>query len=341
MHHVVAGPGRRYKTVVHFHPAAIAASPAASGASAEPHDDWCDSVVDWSSDIDQHRQFVCPTLTPLFYSPVYSELNAAQQLRYNQLSAISFVDLILFFEQSFSAALESLLRERDRHSASFQAEIEHFRDDERRHCQLWRKLNRLSMPQPQNANGYRIIRVGGALRLLLGFLSARPRPFPVAALMMLTLEEHSIEISRRCARVEENVLEPHYRDAFRAHLLDEARHVQIDRTILRELLKPLSGSARRLNATLFQMFIRKLWLRPANAAASVVEVLVDEFPELRPTRSRLLAGLGEAGNNPEYRRMMFSPKCTPLLFGLLRLHPEFCPAEIRDEFQIFGEGQLT
>jgi len=312
-----------------------------AGRNTETQSDWCDSVVDWSSDVDHRRMFVCPTLTPLFYAAVYRELTAAQQLRYNQLSAISFNDLILFFERSFAGALESLLRQRDRQTAEFRIEIEGFLADERRHCEMWRRLNCVSMPRKPDVGDYRIIRVGRPLRILLSVLTDRPRTFPVVVFMMLTLEEHSIEISRRCARVASDVLEPHYRDAFRAHLVDEARHVQVDKKILHELIDPLSVSARRLNAALFQLFIRKLWLRPARAAARVVKVLADEFPELRPIQSRLLAGLGEAGNNPEYRRMMLSARCVPLLFGLLRRYPEFCPGELKSELQLLAEGQPT
>ena len=289
-----------------------------AGRNSESQSDWCDSVVDWSSDVDQRRIFVCPTLTPLYYAEIYRELTAAQQLRYNQLSALSFNDLILFFERSFAGALGSLLRQRERRTAESRCELESFLADQRRHCELWRRLTSASVPRQHHVDDYRIIRVGRPLRVLLGMLTKRPRTFPVVVLMMLTLEEHSLEMSRRCARVASNVLEPHYRDAFRAHLLDEVRHVQIDSKILHELIDPLSGPIRRLNAGLFQLFLRKLWLRPARAAARVVKVLADELQELRPIQSRLLAGLVEAGNNPEYRRMMLSARCAPLLFRLLR-----------------------
>jgi len=338
---MIADPTRPHKQVVKFPSTEIVAPGAVAGRITEPQSDWCESVVDWSSEIDHRRLFVCPTLTPLFYSPVYRELTAAQQLRYNQLAAISFNDLILFFERSFAAALESLLWKPGRLSPEFRLEIAGFLADEQRHCQMWRRLNSISMPRQQKTGDYRIIRVARPLRILLSLLTDRPRPFPVAVLMMLMLEEHSIEISRRCARLAADVLEPHYRDAFRAHLLDEARHVQVDKRILHELIEPLSMSARRLNAALFQLFIRKLWLRPARAAARAVQVLTDEFEDLRPNQSLLLAGLGEAGNNPAYKRMMFSPECAPLLFELLRLCPEFCPGEMKSELQILAEGQPT
>jgi hypothetical protein len=338
---MIADPTRRNKQGVTRHTTEVVAPGAECGGNSRSESEWCDSVADWSSDIDQRRIYVCPTLTPLFYSPVYRELTDEQKLRYNQLSAISFNDLILFFERSLTPALESLLLQWGGLSAEFRGEIEGFLADERRHWQLWRRLNSISMPRQPNTGDYRIVRVGRPLRMLLSVLTFRPQRFPVVVLMMLLLEEHSIEISRRCARLGADVLEPHYRDALRAHLLDEAKHVQLDKRILHELIKPLTHSARRFNSALVQLFVQNLWLRPARAAARVVRVLTDEIPELLPIRARLLAGLGEAGNNPEYRRMMLSPACAPLLFGLLRQYPEFCPGEMKCQLQVLAEDQLT
>jgi P-aminobenzoate N-oxygenase AurF len=335
---VVAERGRRYKNAMRLHAEMIAEHDGVTGREAAPPDDWSDSVVDWSSAIDLGKVFVCPTLTPLFYSTAYRELTGEQQLRYNQLSAISFIDLILFFERSFTASLEALLRQDGRLSDSFRADIQDFRDDERRHCQLWERLNRASTARGRKTHDYRIVRVGRPLCILLRMSTCRPRTFPVVVLMMLTLEEHSIEISRRCARVAADVLEHHYRDAFRAHLLDESVHVQVDRRILNELIEPLSPILRRLNAALFRLFIRKLWLRPALAAVRVVQALVAEFQELQSIQPRLLQGLNEAGNSPEYRQMMLSSESAPLLFGLLRRYPEFCPKEVRIDRQVPAGG---
>ena len=58
------------------------------------HDD--EPTLDFSTPIDRRCWFVCPTLTPLYYTHVYRELNDEQQRRYNQLTALSFNELIAF-----------------------------------------------------------------------------------------------------------------------------------------------------------------------------------------------------------------------------------------------------
>ena len=261
---------------------------------------------------------VCPTLTPLYYAgPEYDGLPDDLRRQYNALTAAAFVDLILFFEQAFAAALAALLREPDRLGPELAIAVERFAEDERRHGRMWRDLRRGEPP---------VVCVGRPLRWGLAWLARRPRRFPVVVLVMLAMEELSIEMSRRCGRIDPANLDPAYAAAFREHLLDEARHVQVDRRLLAHLLDPLPPRWAWANAALFRLFLRHLWLRPARAAARVVDVMA----EGRPDRRRLRAAFRRVGESPAYRRMMFSPQTSPLLVAVLRKHPAFCPAELRD-----------
>jgi hypothetical protein len=282
------------------------------------------AAADWS------RLFVCPTLTPLYYTPGYAALTDRQRLRYNQLTAVAFNDLVLFFEQTFAAALAALLADPSALDDDLRRRVERFAADERRHVEMWRRLNRMTAAGRGNGNnndgdGQPLVRVGRPLAAALGWMAARPRAFPVVVLVMLLLEEHSIEIARRCGRMAAGDIEPHYAAAHRAHLADEARHVNVDRELLAKLLSPARGPLRRLNAVAFRAFVRRLWLRPTRAAARVVDALAGEFPDLRPARRRLVRELGQLADHPGYRRMMFSPQSTPLTFAALRAHPDFDP----------------
>ena len=61
--------------------------------------------LEFPATIDPARWFVCPTLTPLYYAPVYRDLDQRHQRRYNQLTALCFNELIAFFEESFAASV--------------------------------------------------------------------------------------------------------------------------------------------------------------------------------------------------------------------------------------------
>src|SRR4051812_8274154 len=94
---------------------------------------WMSAVCDWDAPIDPARAFVCSTLTPLYYTPLYPQLTPRQQLRYNQLCAIAFNEVVVFFESSFAAALHALLAETDTIDPALRSRLTEFADDERRH----------------------------------------------------------------------------------------------------------------------------------------------------------------------------------------------------------------
>src|SRR5688572_24053151 len=46
--------------------------------------------LDLSTPVDTSRHFLCPTVTPLFYTEIHRSLTAEEKLRYNQLSGLAF-----------------------------------------------------------------------------------------------------------------------------------------------------------------------------------------------------------------------------------------------------------
>ncbi len=57
-----------------------------TGTTAKPHNAW-------------QKRFIPERLTPLPFTPAWSALNPAEQLRYNQLHGLFFHEQIIFFEQ--------------------------------------------------------------------------------------------------------------------------------------------------------------------------------------------------------------------------------------------------
>jgi hypothetical protein len=286
---------------------------------------WVDAVADWDTPVDRSLPFVCDTLTPLYYTPLFDELTPRQRLRYNQLSAVSFNELIVFFERGFSVALEALIGEAGLSDNNLRDRIDAFLADERRHGMMWRRLSGATTAAVGPEGETEIVRVGRPLARGLRALASRPRVFPVVVLVMLTLEEHSIEISRRCGRLPPGALEPHYAAAYHAHLMDEVRHVRVDRELLDLLIDPLPRWLRAINAALFRRFVRRLWLRPTAAAVRVIDALIREYPDLRPSRPLFVRALAALDANDGYRRMMFSPEALPLTFSLIGRYPQFNP----------------
>src|SRR5688572_32645347 len=59
--------------------------------------------IDFAATIRRDTFFLCPTLTPLYYTPSYQELTPAQAVRYNQNTGMCFNELIALIEGSFAS----------------------------------------------------------------------------------------------------------------------------------------------------------------------------------------------------------------------------------------------
>jgi hypothetical protein len=282
------------------------------------------SEYDFVTPIDRERWFVCPTLTPLYYAPVYHELNEFQQRRYNQLTALCFSELIAFFETTFATCILATLSRTDRSKLDreFAACLEGFVAEEREHTLWWHGLNRLSEPELYAQRERVIVRLPAAAQFLLRQLTKRPHWFPTVYWVMLALEERSLEISRRCMRMPADKIEPRYLAVYSAHLKHELRHVQLDLQLIDRVYQVLSPRLRQLNARLLRFAIGRFLLPPTRSAVRVVRRLILECPVLLPLRDAMEAQLAKVGSDGAYQTMMYSRRSTPMTFSLFDRYPE-------------------
>ena len=188
--------------------------------------------IDWTTPIDRSRWFICETLTPLYYTSLYSQLTLEQRRRYNQLTGMFANELIAFLEREFLDAVLKAVSEAPAAATPWDPlrdALAAFRDDEREHALLWQRLNHLSEPDRYVPGVRMFLHVPRAAGALGRLATRQPAVFPVVFWVQLLQEERSIEISRRCSRLPADAIEPRYAAVYRAHLRDEVRHVRIDR----------------------------------------------------------------------------------------------------------------
>ena len=275
-------------------------------------------AFDFSTPIDRSRWFVCPTLTPLYYAPIYCELQEQHQRRYNQLTALCFSELISFFETTFAASVLATLVAGTRHGMDpeLAACLKQFVDEEREHTQWWQQLNQLSEPSLYTKRQRAIIRLPAVFRFMLNQVTRRPACFPMVFWVMLALEERSLEISRRCLWMPAERIEPRYLAIYRAHLQHEVRHVQLDWHLIERFYETSSPALRKFNAMLLRLALARFFLPPTRSAMRVVRHLVVECPELTPLRKVIESQLVKVGDDPAYHAMMYSRESTPITFAL-------------------------
>jgi hypothetical protein len=278
-----------------------------------------DGDLDWLPPFDRAKWLLCPTLTPLYYTPAYASLTEPQQRRYNQLAGLATNEIVGFFERMLQPIFVRLHRHA-RVPADLRALLPTFLADECRHADIWWKLNRLAEPRRYADTEFRIVRFAWPVRRVIDFLLNHPVPFPVVVWTTLILEEHSLEITRRASRAAVPI-EPRFAAAYKLHAQDEARHVQIDWKILELLLARLSPAMLRLNVRLLRGIVERCFLRPVTVATRVVRQLVDECPELRPREAEMNGQLAALSTSASYREMIFSPRANPITFALIRRVP--------------------
>jgi hypothetical protein len=289
--------------------------------SGDPHDA---IEIEWSTPIDMERWFVCPTTTPLYYAPVYRQLSEADQRRYNQLTAVSFNELIAFFESTFAASVLAALNDGAlrRDDPELARALEQFVAEERLHTLWWRRLSSLSHASATVDASEPIIRISPTAQRFLAKLTGRPRWFPAVFWVMLALEERSLEISHRCLRMPPGMIEPRYREVYRKHLEHEAAHVEIDCQLIELHYANRSQAVRRVNAMLLRRMIANYFLPPNRSAVLVLRRLVRDRPALAPLLPQMIAELKAVGHSPAYHEMMYSRSSTPLTFAHFDRFPE-------------------
>lgn len=274
--------------------------------------------------IDRTRWFTCPSLAPLAHTPIFAALTPAQQLRYNQLVGLLQNELICFFEQEVgSRVLPVLLRRSKRMPPELVTALRRFLEEERQHTLMFRRLNQAAESRWYATTDYHILRLPKPLLLLMRRLTTRPLLLPLVCWIMLLMEERSLMMSKRYAAMEAKLIEPQFLATYRAHAEDEVRHVQLDWHLLEQLYRGQAEWRRRLNARLLEAVLVGLLLKPKRTNIRLVELLIAEFPELRPLRPQLIQAVYSLIDNPGYRQMMYSPEATPISRALFELLPEF------------------
>ena len=279
--------------------------------------------IDWDTPIDRSRRFFCDTLTPLYYTKSYALLAPEHQLRYNQLTGILSNELILHLETQVVDRTLAAVTKDAKVSAHLLDTVRQFRDDERRHAEIWKHLNRLSEPDWYQVDRPRLVCVPAVLDRLASVMVRYSFARPLVFWMQLCQEEHSIEISRRCLRLPPDVLEPRYAAVYGAHLRDEVRHVQIDCHLIERFHATQSAAGRRATAGLFRWLLANWFLKPVRSTVRVLEVLTSEYQELGPLLPRMIRELRTLAADEAYQRMMYSAQTAPMTFQLFDAFPEF------------------
>ncbi|HEX3131772.1 MAG TPA: diiron oxygenase [Thermoanaerobaculia bacterium] len=270
--------------------------------------------------VDPARFFIPAELTPLFHTPVYGELAEAQRLRYNQLHALYFNEQIQFFETALGRPILSALL-RESWPERLTDGLRQFHDEELRHTEMFRRLNRLAAPDLYAGGDLRFVQVPAFWTAVMGWAVRHPISLPLFLWLMLLQEERSLHYSKVYLR-HQGTIDPLFVETHRRHLADEARHVRWDEELLDELWERASPLVRGLNARLFAWMLEEFFGAPKRAQLRVLDELVREMPDLLgrlPEMSRQLLALS---HDETFRKTLYSREIVPRTFARFDECPE-------------------
>ena len=273
------------------------------------------------TEVDFGMKFVPEELTPLFYVPWYRWLTPDQQRRYNQLQALYLNEQILFFETMVGrGVMDALLREQ--WPDGFGSELQQFWDEERRHSEMFRQLNRRCAAQFYAAGDFYFVQVPRRWLAALDWATHRPRLFPMFIWLMLLQEERSLSYSKEFIR-QEKVIEAHFVATHRVHLADEIGHVRWDEQLLDLLWPGVNRHLRTVNARLLSWMVGEFFSTPKRGQWHVVQELAREFPELREHLPEVQRQISVLTEDERYQLSLYRREIAPRSFTRFDRWPEF------------------
>ena len=287
-------------------------------AGREAADAWADPAL--AVPVDRSRRYTADAVCPLAHHAVWETFDDAQRLRCNQLVGLFQNEMIVFFETRVAGAvLPALLADRGV-PEDLSAAVRGFLDEEREHTKHFRALNRSAEPGWYDAEDFHVLRLPGPLLRLQRAVGRRPAWFPFLFWVMLLMEERSLLLSRHV--VTQPGVDPRFAAVYRAHRIDEARHVQTDWHLLERFWLGRPRALRAANAQLLRATLVGLFLKPRRANVRLIDLLIADVPRLAPRRAELVAAVRGLDGNAGYRRMMYSEEATPIACRLFRELPE-------------------
>lgn len=276
--------------------------------------------IAWHKGVDDKRYFFPEVLTPLYYCPSYRNvLDEDDRRHYNQLFAQYVSEQFIFLEDRFLCkVVESLLPWAKGVSGDLKRCLDVFLEEEVKHTEMFRRLNRICNEERYTRSDYYFLRLRAHEDRLISLMAQMPRQLNFWIWVALLFEEKTIDYFahyRAQQRDEKaNRLDVLHYQVHQFHMLDEARHVQIDEHLLRHVFNQSSFLVRQLNIGLLRQAMKN-YTTPKRANIMIVEELCNSRRHLRNQVERLSEEVRTQKGQSPYQVAQFSRRNFPKTFS--------------------------
>jgi hypothetical protein len=282
--------------------------------------------IDWSLPIDRTKPWSPAAIAPMTYLPSYAKLSEAQRLRYNQLFSLGICEQFIWFERDLlNPVLERVLK-RKRVSGELRAAVIQFIEDEEKHAEMfWRLLERAE-PQLYVRRKYFFLNMNNLQRASIRAMVTKPEHFLVWIWAAIFFEERTLDYSRHYVLAQKEtpeLIDPLFSRCHRLHLVDEARHHEIDFHLLNELYDPEPWAKKKLAGVMMRRLMKN-FASPRRISWRIIERLAREFGGREPSGvySALWRELPLLGQSREFHQVAFGKQAVGRTLGHLARYPE-------------------
>lgn len=272
-----------------------------------------------------HRQLVPEEFTHLYHTSCYAQLSDSQRLQYNQLYGLRINEQFIQFEELFIKGLMPRLKRNNalREHPALMAAISAILRDEERHSRMFAQYNRSLRPDLYKLTPAPFTRLSALERSLLKLLLSTPGLLPGLIWLLLAMEELTTAISQALiSHSESTKLDSDYIELHRQHLLDERRHVGIDKKLLLRLQERTPAFVDKINAWLFRNIFRNV-LKPRRSTIQVIRQFTREEPDLETMAENMIREIQTLDPHVAFPANLIKTDTLPVLYSLFDRYPEY------------------
>lgn len=274
----------------------------------------------WHRGCDKSLHFFPEVLTPLYHCASYRNvLDEDDRRAYNQLFAQYVSEQFIFLEDRFLCrVVENLLPWSVGISVDLKRCLEIFLEEEIKHTEMFQRLNRICSPQRYSVSDYYFLRLQKHEERLLKLMAALPRQLNFWIWIALLFEEKTIDYFSHY-RIQQRdqqgpKLDPLHYQVHQFHMLDEARHVQIDEHLLKYIFDKSNPLIRSMNVMLLRQTM-KSYTSPKRANILIIEDLCKSRKHLRNQVEKLSDDVRSQKGRSPYQLAQYSRRNFPKTFG--------------------------
>lgn len=276
--------------------------------------------IQWHKGVNNSLFFFPEVLTPLYHCSSYRNvLDEDDRRLYNQLFAQYVSEQFIFLEDRFLCrVVEGLLPWAGNVSWDLKKCLEIFLEEEVKHTEMFRRLNKICNSDRYSQNDFYFLKLKSYEDKLISAMAKFPRTINYWIWVALLFEEKTIDyFSHYRSQQRDSLaakLDPLHYQVHQFHMLDEARHVQIDEHLLKYIFEKAGPLVKQVNIALLTKTLSN-YTSPKRANIRIIEELCRTHPRLRSQVVRLSDEVRAQSGQSPYQMAQFSRKNFPKTFS--------------------------